>query len=227
MSSTNPGHARVSLHGASTSGPTARVSREALAHNARRAYVSGVRAYSPSLLSADAWGHGAPMVAEVLAAAAILPSEEGVHVLDPYSLFGLPGGDAACTPALHLHGTVLSTKRLRSGEGVSYGYLYRATSDTHIALVTGGYAQGVIRSLGGSIGVRIGTDIHPVVGRVAMDVCVVDVGDAGVARGDRAVFFGDPYVGDPSLTQWSRASGLRVNEIVTMVGLRASRELSL
>lgn len=225
MSSTNPGRGPVSLHGASSSGTTARVSHAALTHNARRAYASGCRTYSRSLLDADAWGHGAPMVAAVLAAAAILPTDEGV--LDANSLFGLPGGDDACIPALHLHGTVLSTKRLRRGEAVSYGYLFRATRDTHIALVTGGYAQGVIRSLGGSIGVKIGTDIHPVVGRVAMDVCVVDVGDAKVARGDRAVFFGDPNAGEPSLAGWSRASGLRANEIVTMVGLRATREISL
>ncbi|MEJ1155523.1 alanine racemase C-terminal domain-containing protein [Microbacterium marmarense] len=225
MSSTNPGHGPVSAHRASSSGPTARVSREALVHNARRAYAAGDRAYSRSILDADAWGHGAPMVTEVLAAAAILPSDDGS--LDPYSLFGLPGGDDACIPALHLHGTVLSTKRLRTGEGVSYGYLFRATSDTHIALVTGGYAQGVVRSLGGSISVRIGSDVHPVVGRVAMDVCVVDFGSADVARGDRAVFFGDPRAGDPSLAEWTQACGLRANEIVTMVGLRAAREISL
>ena len=45
-------------------------------------------------------------------------------------------------------GTVLVVKPLRAGEGVSYGYTHRAARDTRIALVVGGYAQGIVRALG-------------------------------------------------------------------------------
>ena len=55
---------------------------------------------------------------------------------------------------MRLTGSVLLTKALRAGEGVSYGYTHRADADTRVALVTGGYAQGVVRGLGDRISVR-------------------------------------------------------------------------
>jgi alanine racemase len=119
---------------------------------------------------------------------------------------------------------VLSVKDLRAGEGVSYGYAYRASADTRIALVTGGYAQGIVRGLGGAVDVAIAGMRHRIVGRVAMDVCVVETGHAAVQRGDEVLFLGDPAQGEPSLAEWVRASGLRDAELVTMVGLRAIRE---
>jgi len=62
------------------------------------------------------------------------------------------------------------------------------------------------------------------VGRVAMDVCVVDIGAAPVARGAEVVFFGDPEAGEPSVAEWVAETGLTAAEIVTAVGLRAVRE---
>jgi alanine racemase len=121
-----------------------------------------------------------------------------------------------------LEGTVLSTKALRTGEGVSYGYLHRATADTRIALVTGGYAQGVVRALGGRATVLIAGQRLPIVGRVAMDVCVVDVGDAGIPRGATVTFFGG--AGASSVAAWASATGLSAAEILTAVGLNATRE---
>jgi alanine racemase len=125
---------------------------------------------------------------------------------------------------LRLTGTVLSVKPLRAGEGVSYGYAYRAPADTRVALVTGGYAQGIVRALGGAVDVAIAGERHPIVGRVAMDVCVVEIGDAVVRRGDEVLFLGDQAAGEPSLSDWIAVTGLRDLELITTVGLRAIRE---
>ena len=57
-----------------------------------------------------------------------------------------------------------------------------------------------------------------------MDVCVVEIGDAAVTRGDEVVFLGDPRRGEPGLAEWVRATGLTADELVTTVGLRAHRE---
>ncbi|MFE4725692.1 alanine racemase C-terminal domain-containing protein [Microbacterium sp. NPDC056736] len=227
MSSSIPGHAATGSD--PRSAPVARVSRAALAANARAARERGIRRYGTAVLQADAWGHGAALVQQVLDAARFASAGDGTpadadDVLAPETLFGLPGGDAGTTPALRLSGTVLSIKDLRAGEGVSYGYAFRAPADTRIALVTGGYAQGVVRELGGAVDVSIAGERHPVVGRVAMDVCVVDVADAAVRRGDEALFLGDPGAGEPSLADWVRVTGLRSSELITTVGLRALRE---
>ncbi|MET0830462.1 MAG: alanine racemase C-terminal domain-containing protein [Microbacterium sp.] len=190
---------------------------------------------------ADAWGHGAPVVARTALAAgaeAVLVDEAGAAALygivdraqmvfdgsadAPDAVYGLSAGFA---PVLSLRGRVLSVKRLQRGEGVSYGYTHRASRDTAVALVTGGYAQGVVRALGNAAAVQIGSSRHPIVGRVAMDVCVVDIGPAaGAERGDEVVYFGDPMTGAPTLADWSAATGMTAAELVTAVGLRNTRK---
>ncbi len=126
---------------------------------------------------------------------------------------------------MSLRGRALGTKPLLRGEGVSYGYTHRAPHDTTVALVTGGYAQGVVRALGNAATVSIDGRRHRIVGRVAMDVSVVDVGDTAITRGAEVVFFGDPADGHPSLEEWADATGLTAAEIVAMVGARAEREV--
>ena len=125
---------------------------------------------------------------------------------------------------MRLTGSVLTVKPLQAGEGVSYGYTHRAPRDTSVALVVGGYAQGIVRALGNRVSVGIAGERHPIIGRVAMDVCVVDVGGARVLPRAEVVFFGDPAAGEPSLGEWVEATGLTARELATAVGLRAVRE---
>ncbi|GAA5198042.1 hypothetical protein GCM10025773_10070 [Microbacterium jejuense] len=204
------------------SAPVARISRSAVTANARAARARGIHSFSPSVFDADAWGHGAALVQSVLAAEGLTPGDAGGGSLGARELLGVAHPDT--TPALRLTGCVLSVKDLRAGEGVSYGFAFRAPSDTRVALVTGGYAQGIVRSLGGVVDVAIAGQRHPIVGRVAMDVCVVEIRDAVVRRGDEALFLGDPAKGEPSLADWVRVTGLRGSELITPVGLRAIRE---
>jgi alanine racemase len=194
-----------------------RLSADALRHNARLLRAGRIEgAARTDALVADAWGHGAEWVRSILA------GFEGVdpRAVDAAALYGLAPGTRA---VMRLSGTVLSTKALRAGEGVSYGYAHRAPVDTRVALVSGGYAQGVVRGLGGRIGVRVGGRLHPVVGRIAMDVSVLDIGDAELDRGDEAVFFGDLSRGEPSVTDWAQLLGWSVVELVSVVGRRAPR----
>lgn len=222
------------------SAPLAQVSLSAIAHNARIALATGARVAD---LRADAWGHGAAAVAAVLRAAgaerfrvdertAELLGPSGRDGLtrsidpdiDPSTVYGMPGSAPGTRPAMRLTGTVLTAKRLLAGEGVSYGYRHRAPADTRVALVSGGYAQGIARGVGGRVSVGRGTRRFQIVGRVAMDVCVVEIGDAALSRGDEVVFFGDPARDEPTVAAWSAATGLGAAELVTIVGLRAQRE---
>ncbi len=195
------------------SAPLARISREAVRENA-----AGLAPGSTVGIAADALGHGADEVAAILLAHGLVPDPAGIENAD--RVLGLAEGTVS---AMRMSGTVLSVKPLFAGEGVSYGYAHRAAHDTHVALVVGGYAQGIVRSLGGRASVTIAGERHPIVGRVAMDVCVVDIGDAPVWRGAEVVFFGDVSHGEPSVSDWASASGLTTLEIVTTVGLRSQR----
>ncbi|MGL4338907.1 MAG: alanine racemase [Rhodoglobus sp.] len=126
------------------------------------------------------------------------------------------------TPAMQLSAAIVSVKRVAAGTGVSYGHDYVAAADTTLALVPLGYADGVPRSASGRGPISINGVTYPVAGRVAMDQCVVDVGDAAVGLGDRAVLFGDPSTGVPSVDQWAQAAGTINYEIVTRIGPRVT-----
>lgn len=215
----------------------ARVSLTALRANLARSGADG----GVVDVRADGWGHGAVTVAAAAVAsggrqviadadqhdelrAAGIPSDAlvdvGAATVDPLAVFGL---DGIGVPVLRLCGEVVTTKDLRAGEGVSYGYLHRAPHDTRIALVSGGYGQGVYRALGERASVVISGRRCAILGRVAMDVCVVEIGDAPLSRGADVWFFGDPAQGHPSVHEWADASGLSAAELVAAVGLHAER----
>ena len=126
-------------------------------------------------------------------------------------------------PVMSLVGSVLSIKALRAGEGASYNYTHIASQDTRIALASGGFGQGVARSLGNHASVEICGALYPIVGRVAMDVCVVDIGGADLARGDEVIYFADAVLwpnGTPRLEGPDQA--LRSGDAVLLgVGARA------
>lgn len=220
--------------------PRALVSASALHHGARQAIALGGELAD---LRGDALGHGVLEVATVLhdagirdvvvddAETASVLRSRGVRAvtggdanIDSGTLYGLPGSGVA--PAMRLLGRVLSTKPLHAGEAVSYGYLHRAVIDTTVALVSGGYAQGVVRALGSSARVEIDGVLRPIVGRVAMDVCVVDLEDAAadVSEGTDVVYFGGTGPARDALADWARITGFGIAELITVAGSKAVRE---
>ncbi|MFS0912787.1 alanine racemase [Microbacterium sp. 179-I 3D2 NHS] len=221
--------------------PRALISRSALAAAATAAVQAGGRTAD---LRRDAWGHGLLAVAHAVVAAGadrvlvdsagevdalalegIVGATAGHADIDPRLLYGLPDGDGvpATRPVMRLVGRVMSTKRLRAGDAVSYGYTHRVSADTTVALVTGGYAQGVVRALGNRAHVEVDGVARPIIGRVAMDVCVVDLGARVVAPGADAIFFGGTGPAAPALARWASVTGMTVAELVAVAGAHAVR----
>ncbi len=126
-------------------------------------------------------------------------------------------------PAMRVTAAVLRTVAVAAGEGVSYGYTWRATTDTRVAVIGLGYADGFDRALGDHVSVRIGDRTFPVVGRVAMNAMTIDVGDADVRAGDEVVLWGDPAEGDPAVEQWAAAIGTINYEVVARIGRSVER----
>ena len=140
----------------------------------------------------------------------------GSYGLSPFD--DATSADLGLRPALELSAEIVSVKRATAGSGVSYGFDYRTTAETSLALVPLGYADGIPRQASGRGPVSINGHRYRVAGRVAMDQFVVDVGDDEVAVGDRAVVFGDPSDGAPSVEDWARAADTINYEIVTRLG---------
>lgn len=224
-----------------SSATTALISRSTLIASARAAVDAGGGVVD---LRRDAYGHGLLRVARATRAAgavgALVDGEEQVRMLKAEGidataageadvsaelLYGLPdGADDGRRPVMRLIGRVMSIKALRRGEAVSYGYTHRAQDDTKVALVTGGYAQAVVRALGNHARVEVQGELRPIVGRVAMDVCVVDVGaTSSVEPGAEVTYFGGAGPARAAIAEWAETTGLTPAELVCAAGLRATR----
>ncbi|CAN5330908.1 alanine racemase [soil metagenome] len=126
-------------------------------------------------------------------------------------------------PAMELAAGIVSVKRVPVGHGVSYGHDFVTESETTLALVPLGYADGIPRHASGRAEVSIDGTRYPVAGRIAMDQFVVDVGDAPVSVGDRVVVFGAGDDGEPTATEWADWAGTIDYEIITRIGHRVPR----
>ena len=124
---------------------------------------------------------------------------------------------------MSLRAEIAGVKRVRAGEGVSYGHAYRTERETTLALVPLGYADGIPRHATNVGPVSIGGQRFTVSGRVCMDQFVVDVGDLPVAAGDVAVLFGSGRDGEPRAQDWAEAIDTIHYEIVTRIGPRVTR----
>jgi alanine racemase len=125
-------------------------------------------------------------------------------------------GDMGLRPAMTLRCPVALVRKVRAGDGVSYGHTWIADRDTTLALLPVGYADGVFRNLSNRIEVLINGRLHPNVGRICMDQFVVDVGpDGGVAEGDDVILFGPGTEGEPTAQEWADLLDTINYEVVT------------
>lgn len=94
-------------------------------------------------------------------------------------------------PVMELETQIVSIKKIEAGTAVSYGRTWTAPIDTYIATIPVGYADGLPRRLSPGLQVRIGEENFPVVGKICMDQCMIDIGpDPWVQRWDHVTIFG-------------------------------------
>jgi alanine racemase len=144
-----------------------------------------------------------------------------LYGLSPYSDHS--SADYGLTPAMTATARVVQVKQVGAGEGVSYGYLYRTTEPTNLALVPVGYAEGLPRLATGRAKVWLNGVLFGLDSRIAMDQFVLDVAQHAVTPGDTVVIFGDPAKGYPSADQLALAADTINYEIVTRMGGRFER----
>ena len=94
-------------------------------------------------------------------------------------------------PAMTLKARLSNIKTVPSGTGISYGLTYVTKRPSIIGTIPLGYADGYRRALSNRGWVDIHGDRSPIVGRVCMDQCMVDLTDASsVEIGDEVILFG-------------------------------------
>jgi alanine racemase len=163
------------------------------------------------------------------AATLSLPSSHYDLVRPGIAIYGLTPGydvgtaaDLGLQPVMSLRARLASVKRVAAGSGVSYGHEYTTASDTTLALVPVGYADGLPRAAANTGPVLAAGHVRTVAGRVCMDQVVLDLGDDVASPGEEVVLFGAE---GPSADDWATACGTIGYEIVTRIGPRVPRVL--
>ncbi|MCT4604749.1 MAG: alanine racemase [Marinisporobacter sp.] len=127
-------------------------------------------------------------------------------------------------PALTLKAKISHVKELDEEMGISYGLKYVTDKKSKIATIPIGYADGFTRMLSGKAKALVGGKKVPVVGRICMDQCMLDVTEVeNVKVGDEVILIGT----DGNNTILAEDIGNLLNtinyEIVCMVGRRIPR----
>lgn len=110
------------------------------------------------------------------------------HYPDP-SCCGLDG--PGLVPVMSVYTRVAAVREVPAGTAVSYGCTKVMERDTRLAVLPIGYGDGFFRLLSNRFAVEIDGKPAPIVGRICMDMCMVDVTDLPeVKAGDVATVFG-------------------------------------
>ncbi len=136
-------------------------------------------------------------------------------------------GDLDLWPVMRLVARISHLKPVVAGSAISYGWRHRFVTDTTVATVPIGYADGVPRSLGMSGGaVLIAGTRCRILGVVTMDQLMVDVGNLRadqVAVGDEVVLLGSQGSEAVTATEWADLTGTIAYEVVCGISPRVER----
>lgn len=142
-----------------------------------------------------------------------------------YGVNPTPGQPNPVKSVVELTGRILQLRTIARDDTVGYDATWTAKRPSRIAVVSLGYADGLLRSGSGTDAQPGGAAIVagkrcPIVGRISMDlVCldVTDLADGTVHRGDVATLIG----GEIGIDEVAAAAGTIGYEILTRLGLRS------
>ena len=167
-------------------------------------------------------------------------ANSAVTILHPeYSLDMVRGGialygcapDVDCEglldlrPVMTLRTTIAQIRDVAAGTPISYGRTFTAPRDLRMAVLPIGYADGLSRGLSGKVSFRLRGQDVPVIGRICMDMCMVDITSVSDAKvGDELTLFGydEDDVRVP-VERLAQASGTISYEILCTLSKRIAR----
>jgi alanine racemase len=127
-------------------------------------------------------------------------------------------------PVLSWISFIAQIEDVEPGEAVSYGCTFHVTRPSKIAIVTCGYADGYRRVYSNKSHVLVGGKKVPVVGRVAMDYCMIDVTDVpDVKKGMEVILLGSDGVNSVTALELSQFGESVSGEVTCVISNRVPR----
>lgn len=110
-----------------------------------------------------------------------------------YGFSAVPQDQAHLQNTVTLRTVITQVKTIPANETIGYNRSYKTLRDSKIAIIPIGYADGYPRELGNGVGkVYVAGRLVPIVGKICMDMCMVDVTGLDVKEGDEVIVYGDP-----------------------------------
>ena len=140
-----------------------------------------------------------------------------------YGAAGFEGGPLQPEPVASVRARIVEIRTVAGGETVSYDATWTASGPRRIATLPVGYADGYRRGLSNRGVALLRGQRIPVVGRVTMDMIMLDVTDTDAALGDLVTLLG-PDGGDViTVSELAALSDVSSYEILTGLRLRLPR----
>ena len=179
-------------------------------------------------ISNELKGAGLDLISHIANSAAVLsmPDSHLDAVRPGLMLYGYSpfGPDSRLMPVMEVRASLISLRRLPEGTPISYGRTFVTRRRSLIGVVPIGYADGYCRAFSNNAEVIVRGRRVPVVGRVCMDLCMVDVTDVeGVQRGDEATVLARDHGSGLTALGLSARAGTIPYEILTGLGSRSRR----
>ena len=133
-------------------------------------------------------------------------------------------GKIELQPVMSLRSIVAQIRKLKSGTAISYGRTYVTDHDTTVAVIPVGYADGLNRGLSGQYSFLLHGKLVPILGRICMDMCMVDISDVPeTAIGDEVTVFGRAAEGAFTCTDLAEKVGSIPYETICGINMRVPR----
>lgn len=131
-------------------------------------------------------------------------------------------GDIDIIPAMTLKARVTRINEVPRGTSVSYGFNFVTHNEkTKIATIPIGYGDGYLRALSCKASMTAGGKIVPVIGRICMDQCMIDVTSVNnINVGDEVIVFGNGTNSEVTAELLADLAGTISYEILCLVGKR-------
>jgi alanine racemase len=138
-----------------------------------------------------------------------------------YGINPAPSNTNPMNAVVNLQLPIMQIKTIPVGESVGYGGEFTAQRTTRVAIVFGGYADGLLRALSSSGFAYLSGQKIPIVGRVSMDSMVFDITDVHPQADQVAV---DIIGIDQSIDDLATSAGTIAYELLTSLGGRYKRD---
>lgn len=174
-------------------------------------------------------GHAMPMRHIANSGAVVQYPEAALDMVRPgimlYGVFPAEKMDSPIPlrPVLSFKTRVVFFKAVPGGTPVGYDHTWTAGRATRIVTLPVGYGDGYSRALSNQAQVLIHGKRYPIVGRISMDQCMVDIGMDSAYNGDEVILIGSQGQETVTVEELARIVGTIPYEILTALAARVPR----